>query len=1701
MAKVTRNFIAGRMNKVVDQRLLPDGEYVDAMNIRMGSTEKSEVGVITNTKGNSSLTALTYLDGTPLSINARCIGAVEDSANETVYWFVHDPEFTVGDTEKLDLVVSYNVLTDILTYHVISIDNGGGVDTTLNFNPSYLITGINLIDNLLFWTDNYNPPRFINIDKNYPNPVLNIDGGGNTPLLNGIIPQEVFQESLLVIKRPPAESPVVTPITTSGQENYLDTRFICFAYRYKYEDGEYSATSQWSAPAFAPNSFQFSVNSMLNEGMTNFFNAAIVKYNTGGPLVVGIDLLFKQANNNIIKVIQKIDKKEAGFSDNSIQSFSFNNSKIFTILTEAEILRLYDSVPLLAKAQTVMGNRLMYGNYIEGYDLIDKFGYATKIEYRPDIISEDIGDTVISDRTGSGNYTIDTALTIPDSIVYIDLVGLNLVQGAFINLDFTFTHDRFSGTPAPTQETGDTQVTFDFFLNRNYSSVYELASSVEFQDAVGSITNIQPMVDACDGITFTDRVNCVIPSGLDALIKVESGIDAINQPIRVVTTPGSTEIGLQLCAAKYVDDIVTPTVTIYEYYKVLFSSADFQEIGNPKSLHSNRGYEIGIVYMDEFNRSTTALVSQNNAVYASCGLSATKNGIRVTIPISQRAPKFAKRYKFVIKPDEENYETIYSNLFFTDSETNETWFYLEGENTRKVETGDRLIVKADTGGPRQNCTYATILGKEAKAAADIVVVGDITPPAGLYVKINPNSFLAVVDPDAYVNLGAEFDKTFDGNYGMMKYGVNEFKGAGFDDLHPLWQYKDYSIPAGSIITLDFNWNRAGFEGRRCDPLGYLFQREISSSADYDSFQDWWNGDNIGALLSTGTPKDDVTSLEYIPANGILDIDSFGIQYLQFYTDPVTNETILQLTIGKACTGFTRPSRREYRLNVTIQILRALNTIIFETEPQDALPDVFFENELSFAIDEDGNHFGNVTNQDISAGISGIVDTEFFNCFAFGNGAESYKIRDSIVGRSFNFGERVTTVSAQDYKKAHRMSDITYSGVYNNESNINRLNQFNSGLLNFKRCEASFGEIQLLDARNTDVLVLQEDKISYVLAEKNLLSDASAGGIITATPEVLGTQIARTEKYGISFNPESYVQWGFDRFFTDVKRGVVLQLKGGDTQNEELVAISNQNMRTWFRDEFNSSFNYQKLGGYDPYMNEYVLSMNDQSLPSNPQCIGCGISQTFTLSSEDLIEEKQKIYCVDLGALVGVSDINWVFTNIQEGGSIQISVNYNGVVVDSAETFLNGTISFNKNNISVSTAEITITYKGDMVVSVTSDCPVSEEVKIVEVVLTDNADAGRTIHTQYRYINDTFIGPLLSNLVLFDSGTETPLVSRYTISSGFAGQGAYPPAGSTMILSTNKINPDDFVFDPAKNKFRYLRSSVLYENNSIEIQDLINESITATPILGSSPLYYSSFITPDVVEGEYLYLLWDLRTSLFTELCYAPTSKEDGCCDCTDDNYYLNASFATSTSIFTNSDLTVFAANGFYSLGGIVRQLVDGVLLPKQNCPTCGVPCGTPIPTPGETGITDLTVVLDNPSGGVIIFDFKPSGIPDKLEIIHKVGSSYIKKATSSMTAANNSGPFDNAYGTRPTDIVPTEIQADATDQFIGTDKGTVFTRMTEFEAATGITTLPLTATYQQRVWWIYSAADYIASNEVNIRIVGIVDTRWTAIRVCLPTEL
>ena len=143
--------------------------------------------------------------------------------------------------------------------------------------------------------------------------------------------------------------------------------------------------------------------------------------------------MFKEATSNIIKVIEKFDKQNVGWVDNTVQSYLFSNSKIFTILPESELLRLYDNVPRLAKAQTIMGNRIVYGNYVDGYDIIDSNGQGVRFDYTTALISKKFDEEVIPTSTSTGQYSIEIpSLSIPNSIINIDLNNIALKKGSQI---------------------------------------------------------------------------------------------------------------------------------------------------------------------------------------------------------------------------------------------------------------------------------------------------------------------------------------------------------------------------------------------------------------------------------------------------------------------------------------------------------------------------------------------------------------------------------------------------------------------------------------------------------------------------------------------------------------------------------------------------------------------------------------------------------------------------------------------------------------------------------------------------------------------------------------------------------------------------------------------------------------------------------------------------------------------------------------------------------------------------------------------------------------------------------------------------------------------------------------------------------------------------------------------------------------------
>jgi len=587
---------------------------------------------------------------------------------------------------------------------------------------------------------------------------------------------------------------------------------------------------------------------------------------------------------------------------------------------------------------------------------------------------------------------------------------------------------------------------------------------------------------------------------------------------------------------------------------------------------------------------------------------------------------------------------------------------------------------------------------------------------------------------------------------------------------------------------------------------------------------------------------------------------------------------------------------------------------------------------------------------------------FFNCFTFGNGVESYKIRDGLATPNFRLGERVTAVSQADYKEAHRFADITYSGIYNEDTNINKLNEFNLALGNFKTLEKSFGPIRVMSGRASDILVLQEDKVSYVLRGKNLLSDAAGGGAISSIPEVLGTNIVRIENYGISNNPESYTEWGFEKYFTDTKRGALIKLTGNGTQ-EQLSVISNLGMRSWFRDYFNLTPNTQKLGGYDPYMNEYVLSGNLNTLPVDPVSVKCGTTQTVTMS------ESLRTWEIVFPPSAGEVTVNYVVGVLPIGEDMVFEVTYNGVTYSSGPVTSSGSFTFSKHSVFNNTATVEVTLSSDYetTYSVEVSCPVSNQLQVTQVGLNSDDMVGQFIHNEFYWTQGSYVSPTRSSMIMLMASNNTINVSQFDTLSGDEGSGMIPPSGGsvqTIIrIQSNKKGSDDFVFNPNNHKLRYLLSAVEYGNNPADIQAMLSASTELTPLVNpTNGLYYYdiNYVQPTVFE-PYLYLIYDYQDVEEEVLCYSNTSALEACCSCatcegstpynssltpqvdsttactqalTETLYHSGSGVcpANGDNVYQDNEMSIPVLSGYYNVDcGWIEVTPDGVVNSNGTC--------------------------------------------------------------------------------------------------------------------------------------------------------------------------
>ena len=214
-----------------------------------------------------------------------------------------------------------------------------------------------------------------------------------------------------------------------------------------------------------------------------------------------------------------------------------------------------------------------------------------------------------------------------------------------------------------------------------------------------------------------------------------------------------------------------------------------------------------------------------------------------------------------------------------------------------------------------------------------------------------------------------------------------------------------------------------------------------------------------------------------------------------------------------------------------------------------------------------------------------VGLSYFNCFSFGNGVESNRIRDDFNQQFIKNGVKASTTLQEQYLEDNRTSGLIFSGLYNKNTSLNDLNQFIQAEKITKELEPTYGSIQKLFARDSDLIALCEDKIVQIFADKDAVFNADGNPQLIASNRVLGQSRPFVGEYGISKNPESFASSSYRAYFTDKQRGAVLRLS-----MDGLTPISDAGMKDWFRDKFKDEY-FNIIGSYDTNKDSYNLTFD------------------------------------------------------------------------------------------------------------------------------------------------------------------------------------------------------------------------------------------------------------------------------------------------------------------------------------------------------------------------------------------------------------------------------------------------------------------------------------------------------------------------------
>jgi len=138
MPEIKHNFLRGRMNKDNDERVVSNGEYRDAMNIQVSTSEDSDTGAMQNILGNKHVGVEFWSEN--LDVTSRCVGSIADEKNDKIYYFVANKGDEILKDNNLansdNWIQNYATATEDMT-ETYTPGNGVVVATTPGTTVSY----------------------------------------------------------------------------------------------------------------------------------------------------------------------------------------------------------------------------------------------------------------------------------------------------------------------------------------------------------------------------------------------------------------------------------------------------------------------------------------------------------------------------------------------------------------------------------------------------------------------------------------------------------------------------------------------------------------------------------------------------------------------------------------------------------------------------------------------------------------------------------------------------------------------------------------------------------------------------------------------------------------------------------------------------------------------------------------------------------------------------------------------------------------------------------------------------------------------------------------------------------------------------------------------------------------------------------------------------------------------------------------------------------------------------------------------------------------------------------------------------------------------------------------------------------------------------------------------------------------------------